>query len=115
MKLPYGYILLARKSLYMKKKQMLSAVYLSIILLEPAWEKLLICSLHGIPSPTGNLKWTRTAVAKLLANEKCVPIVGVKVYLDAQFEKNHRCNVDYDRAGHPRKAARYQSTSLEMK
>ena len=70
---------------------------------------------NGIPSPTGNLKWTRATVDKLLANKKYVLIVGVKVYLDAQFKKNHRCNVDYDRVGHPRKAARYQSTSLEMK
>lgn len=67
----------------------------------------------GIPSPTGNPKWTRAVVDKLLANKKYVPIVGVKVYLDAQFEKNHRCNVDYDRAGHPRKSTRYQSPSIE--
>ena len=69
----------------------------------------------GILSPTGNLKWTRAAVDKLLANKKYVPIVGIKVYLDAQFEKNRRCNVDYDEAGHPRKAVRYQSPSLKMK
>lgn len=57
----------------------------------------------------------RAAVDKLLANKKYVPIVGIEVYLDAQFEKNHRCNVDYDKAGHPRKTVRYQSSSLEMK
>lgn len=63
----------------------------------------------GIPSPTGNTKWTRAAVDKLLANKKYVPIVGMKVYLDAQFERDRRCNVDYDKAEHPRKATRYQS------
>lgn len=46
---------------------------------------------------------------------KYTPIVGVKVYLDAQFEKDRRCNVDYDRAGHPRKSVRYKSPSLETK
>lgn len=63
----------------------------------------------GIPSPTGNTKWTRAVVDKLLANKKYVPIVGMKVYLDAQFERDRRCNVDYDKAEHPRKATRYQS------
>lgn len=69
----------------------------------------------GIPSPTGNAQWTRATIDKLLANKKYVPIVGEKVYMDAQFEKNRRCNVDYDKAGHPRKAARYQSPHLETK
>ena len=68
----------------------------------------------GIPSPTGNSKWTRAAVDKLLANKKYIPIVGVKGYIDAQFEKNRRCNVDYDKAGHPRKSTRYQSSSMEI-
>ena len=43
---------------------------------------------------------------------KGIPIVGVETYMDAQFEREHRCNVDYDKAGHPRKATRYQSPSL---
>ena len=44
-----------------------------------------------------------------------VSIVGVKVYLDAQFEKNHRCNMDHDKAVYPRKAVRYRSPPVEMK
>lgn len=67
-----------------------------------------------ISSPTGNPKWTRAAVDKLLVNKKYIPIVGMKVYLDAQFEKDHRCNVDYGKAGHPRKTTKYQTASLEM-
>ena len=63
----------------------------------------------GISSPTGNPKWTRAAVDKLLANKKYIPIVGVNGHIDAQFEKDRRCNVDYDKAGHLRKPARYQS------
>lgn len=69
----------------------------------------------GILSPTERPKWTRVAVDKLLANKKYVPIVGVRVYLDTQFEKDHRCNVNYDKAGHPRKVVRYQSPYLEIK
>ena len=68
----------------------------------------------GISFTTGKSKWTRAAVDKLLANKKYIPIVGVKGYMDTQFEKNRRCNVDYDKAGHPRKSTRYQSSSIEM-
>ena len=46
---------------------------------------------------------------KLLANKKYIPLVGIKIYMDTQFEKARRCNVDYDKAGYPRKAVRYQS------
>lgn len=34
--------------------------------------------------------------------------------MDVQFERNRRCNVDYNKAGYPRKAVRYRST-LEVK
>ncbi len=70
---------------------------------------------RGIPSPTGKSKWTRAAVDKLLDNAKYIPMVGLTTYMDTQFEKDRRCNIDYDRAGHPRKAVRYQSPALEMK
>lgn len=94
---------------------MLSVAYLSIILLRPSLGKIVdLLFTRGIPSPTGNPKWTRAAVDKLLANKKYVSIVGIKVYLDAQFEKNRRCNVDYDKVGHPRKAVRYQSYFFEI-
>ncbi len=63
----------------------------------------------GIPYPTGKPRWTRAAVDKLLGNAKYIPLVGLTTYMDVQFEKNRRCNVDYDRADHPRKATRYQS------
>ena len=68
----------------------------------------------GILSPTGNPKWTRAAVDKLLANKKYIPIVGVNGYMDAQFEKERRRNVNYDKAGHPRRSTRYQSSSIEL-
>lgn len=43
MKLPYGYILIGEEMVvHEEKAEMLSAVYLSTIFLEPAWEKLLM-------------------------------------------------------------------------
>ena len=52
---------------------------------------------------------------KLLSNKKYIPIVSVNVYLDAQFEKDRRCNVDHDKAGHPRMTVRHQSPVLRAK
>ena len=65
-----------------------------------------------IPSPTGKERWTRAAIDKLLSNAKYIPIVGTETYMNVQFEKEHRCNNDYDKAGSPRKATRYQSPVL---
>lgn len=56
-----------------------------------------------IPSPTGKAKWTRAAVDHLLSNDKYIAIIGLEKFLDAQFEKSARCNVDYDKKGTPRK------------
>ena len=116
MKLPYGYVLVGEEIAIHEER---AGVVRSIFEYELAGASLgkivdLLCT-KGTPSPTGNPKWTRAAVDKLLANKKYIPIVGMKVYLDAQFEKDHRCNVDYDKAGHPRKEVRYQSPSLKMK
>lgn len=60
-----------------------------------------------VPSPTGKAKWTRAAVDHLLSNEKYIAIIGLEKFLDTQFEKSARCNVDYDKEGAPRKETRY--------
>ena len=62
-----------------------------------------------IPSPTGKEKWTRAAVNHLLSNSKYIVIVGLESYMNVQFEKAARCNIDYDKAGTPRRETRYVS------
>ena len=62
-----------------------------------------------IPSPTGKAKWTRAAVDHLLSNGKYVAIIWLKKFLDVQFEKAARCNIDYDKEGLQRKNTRYVS------
>lgn len=52
-------------------------------------------NVEGILSPFGNLKWARAAVDKLLSDAKYIPIVSVEKYMDVQFERDYRCNVDY--------------------
>ena len=116
MKLPYGYVLVGEEIVMHEEKADIVRSIFEYYLAGASLGKIVdMLSAKGIPSPTGNTKWTRAAVDKLLANKKYIPIVGMKIYLDAQFEKDHRCNVDYNKAGHPRKAARYRSPSLEMK
>ena len=63
-------------------------------------------------SPTGKLKWTRATVDHLLSNGKYVAVVGLEKFLDVQFEKAARCNIDYDKDGAPRKDTRYVSPAV---
>lgn len=65
-----------------------------------------------IPSPTGKTKWTWAAVDHLLSNSKYIAIVGLESYMSVQFEKSARSNIDYDKAGTPRKENRYVSPAM---
>ncbi len=69
-------------------------------------------STERILSPTGKQKWTRAAVDHLLSNSKYIAIVGLETYMDVQFEKSDRCNVDYDKANTPRRSTRYVSPNM---
>ena len=116
MKLPYGYVLVDEEVTIHEENANIVRSIFEYYLAGASLGKIVdILFAKGILSPTGNPKWTRAAVDKLLTNKKYIPIVGMKVYLDAQFEKDHRCNVDYDKVGHPRKETRYRSPSLKMK
>ena len=115
MKLPYGYVLDGEKIVVHEEKADVVRNIFEYYLAGASLGKIVdMLFAKGISSPTGNFKWTRAAVDKLLANKKYIPIVGVSVYMGAQFEKERRCNVDYDKAGHPRKSTRYQSSSIEI-
>ena len=115
MKLPYGYVLVGEEiTVHEGKADVIRSIFECYLAGASLGRIVDILFAKDIPSPTGNPKWTRAAVDKLLANKKYIPIVGMKAYLDTQFEKDHRCNVDYGKAGHPRKSTRYQSSSIEM-
>ena len=115
MKLPYGYILVNGEIIVHEEKADVVRSIFGYYLAGASLGKV-VDMLHakGIPSPSGNLKWGRAAVDKLLSNAKYIPIVGVETYIDAQFEREYRCNVDYDKAGHPRRTSRYQYPPLEI-
>ena len=115
MKLPYGYVLVGEEIAIHEERAGVVRSIFEYYLAGASLGKIVdMLFAKGISSPTGNFKWTRAAVDKLLVNKKYSPIVGVNGYMDAQFEKERRCNVDYDKAGHPRRSTRYQSPSIEM-
>ena len=115
MKLPYGYVLVGEEiAIHEERADVVRSIFEYYLAGASLGKIVDMLFAKGIPSPTGKPKWTRAALDKLLANKKYIPIVGMKVYLETQFEKDHRCNVDYDKAGHPRKSTRYQSPSIEM-
>ena len=95
MKLPYGYILVNGEIIVHEEKADVVRSIFGYYLAGASLGKV-VDMLHakGIPSPSGNLKWGRAAVDKLLSNAKYIPIVGVETYIDAQFEREYRCNVD---------------------
>ncbi len=115
MKLPYGHVLIDGEIVTHEEKADVVRGIFKYYLAGASLGKVVdILDAKDILSPSGNPKWTRAAVDKLLSNAKYIPIVGVKTYMDAQFEHERRCNVDYDKAGHPRKITRYKSSSLEI-
>lgn len=113
MRIPYGYQMEDNAFIICQEKaevvRMIFDYYLSGASLGKVADML---SEKRIPSPPGKEHWTRAAIDKLLSNAKYIPIVGTEAYMNVQFEKEHRCNIDYEKAGNPRKATRYQSPVL---
>ena len=115
MKLPYGYVLLGDEvAIHEENANVVRSIFEYYLAGASLGKIVDMLFARSVPSPTGNAKWTRAAIDKLLANKKYIPIVGVNAYMDAQFERARRCNVDYDKVGHPRKPSRYQSPSIGM-
>ena len=106
MRIPYGFVLISGGTLRVNEYE---ANIVSMI-----FEFYMAGASLGkqISSPTGKTKWTRAAVDHLLSNGKYVAIVGLEKFLDVQFEKAARCNIDYDKEGSPRKDIRYVSPAM---
>ena len=112
----YGYVLIGKEIVIHEEKADVVRSIFDDYLAGASLGKIVdLLFKKGVVSPTGKVKWTRAAVDKLLANKKYIPLVGIKIYMDTQFEKARRCNVDYDKAGYPRKAVRYQSPVFDTK
>ncbi len=116
MRIPYGYSLVNGEiTMDDEKAEVVRSIFAYYLAGASLGKVVDMLFEKGISSPTGKPRWTRAAVDKLLGNAKYIPMVGLTTYMDVQFEKDHRCNSDYDQTGYPRKAVRYQSPIIEMK
>lgn len=111
MRIPYGFNLTANSVLEINEKEadvirMIFSYYLAGASLGKVVDML---CMKQIPSPTGKVRWTRAAVDHLLSNGKYIAVVGLESFMDVQFEKSARCNIDYDKTNAPRKSTRYVS------
>ena len=109
MRIPYGFILDNSGTLEINKREADNVALIFDFYMAGASLGKVVDMLYAkqIPSPTGKTRWTRAAVDHLLSNGKYVAIIGLKKFLDVQFEKAARCNIDYDKEGLPRKNTRY--------
>lgn len=77
MKLPYGYVLIDDEIVIHEERADIVRSIFKYYLAGASLGKIVdMLFAKGISSPTGNFKWSRPAVDKLLANKKYIPIVG---------------------------------------
>ncbi len=66
---------------------------------------------QGVLSPTGQERWTRPTISKLLSNSKYIGyIISFEDYFAVQVDKGNRSNIDEDT--NQRKATRYSSQNV---
>lgn len=114
MRIPYGFILVSSGMQEVNRSEadvvrMIFDYYMAGASLGKVVDMLYA---KQITSLTGKEKWTRTAIDHLLSNGKYIAIIGLEKFMDAQFEKSARCNIDYNKKGTPRKETRYVSPTM---
>ena len=116
MRIPYGFILTSDGALKINKDEtdVISMIFDFYIAGASLGKIVDMLYAKQIPSPTEKPKWTRASVDHLLSNGKYVAIIGWEKFLDVQFEKASRCNIDYDQEGSPRKDTRYVSPDMPL-
>lgn len=117
MRIPYDFALISSGTLEINKSEANIICMIFDFYMGGAGLGKVVDMLHAkqISSPTGKVKWTRAAIDHLLSNGtngKYIVIIGLEKFMDAQFEKSSRCNVDYDKEGTLRKDTRYVSPAM---
>ena len=114
MRIPYGFDLTSIGTLEIKENEAETVRMIFDYYLAGASLRKVVDLLYAkqVPSPTGKERWTRAAVDHILSNSKYIAIVGLESYMNVQFEKAARCNIDYDKAGTQRKENRYVSPAM---
>lgn len=91
MRIPYGFTLTNSGGLETNKSEAENVALIFNFYMAGASLGKVVDMLYAkqIPSPTGKAKWTRAAVDHLLSNGKYAAIIGLKKFLDVQFERRH--------------------------
>ncbi len=117
MRIPYGFNLTTSGALEINEAtaKVIKRIFDSYMTGASLGKIVEMLSAKQILSPTGKSKWTRATIDHILSNSKYIVIVGMEMYMDVQFEKAVRCNIDYDEVYTPRKSSRYVSLSVIQK
>ncbi len=76
MKIPYGYVLVNEEIIVQEEKADVVRSIFGYYLAGASLGKIVdMLHVKGIPSPSGNLKWGRATIDKLLSNAKYIPIL----------------------------------------
>jgi hypothetical protein len=69
---------------------------------------------NQVVAPSGNAKWSRSVIDKILSNGKYVPYaIPMELFVAAQFEKDSRTNIQTNNDGSTqRKTTRYSSQNV---
>ena len=78
MKIPYGYVLVNEEIIVQEEKADVVRSVFEYYLAGASLGKVVdMLYAKDIPSPSGNLKWGRATIDKLLSNAKYIPLVGI--------------------------------------
>lgn len=115
MRIPYGFIACGRNLMTVSQPEaeIVTFIFDQYLLRQSLGGIAKLLEEKQIASPTGKSVWGRATIDKLLSNGRYVPhIISFKKFADVQFEKEKRCNIDYDKAETPRKKIKYSSQSI---
>ena len=89
MRIPYGYIMENGQFALDESKAAVVRMIFDYYLAGASLGKVVdLLFEREVSSPTGNEKWTRAAIDKLLSNAKYIPIVGLRLTRMFSLKKN---------------------------
>ena len=101
MKIPYGYMHDEMQKIRINQEQadVVKQIYNSYLQGKSLGGIAEQLSSDGISSPSGNETWSRAAIDDILSNKKYInAIIPLEKYVEVQFEKDRRSNVQDNKA-----------------
>lgn len=102
MRIPYGFALCGKNLMTVSQPEaeVVKFTFDQYLLAQSLSGIVKLLEKSQIASPTDNSVWGRAAIDKRLSNGRYVPhIISFEKFTEVQFQKEARCNIDYDKAG----------------